>query len=284
MLLSGLYLVHEQAPRNSILRSSINIDSIAGLGHIDHFGKPEEKKESQQNVQDTQSQSQSQNPEEDVDESSKGNENTPEFAEVLDPCTVVHPVNQGFIDLRGISALGNDGKALGFTTRGYEKGRNFTLGICSSPFKKEHEILDGFPSAHVGAHFYDSKLEKYVSLGQYSTKPVFKGKKLVLTYTNGSYCENLVHKDTGERVRRSTIITFSCDREILSKAHVSYIGSAHDCSYFFEVRSHHACPTAPQVSNLAVIWIFLFILLSALVVYSSGGLLYKYLKNKQTKA
>ncbi|KAG7192049.1 Cation-independent mannose-6-phosphate receptor CI-MPR [Scheffersomyces spartinae] len=211
------------------------------------------------------------------------NDNTPEYAEILDPCTVLHPINQGFIDLRGISALGNDGKAVGFTTRGYEKHRNFTLGICSTPFKKEHDIVDGFPSSQVGAHYYDPKLEKYISLGEFSTKPTFKGKKLVLTYTNGSYCDSLIHKDSGERVRRSTIITFTCDREILSKAHVSYIGSAHDCSYFFEVRSHHACPTAPQVNNLAVIWIFLFILLSALVVYSSGGLLYKYLRNKQTK-
>ncbi|CAH2351462.1 hypothetical protein CLIB1423_03S06854 [[Candida] railenensis] len=204
----------------------------------------------------------------------------------LEPCTVINPINRGFIDLTSLSALGNDGKSLGWTAKGYDSGLNFTVGVCSTPFKQHHlaeEVLDIANSSAVGAFYTDPKSQKFVSIGEYAQEPVFRGKKLTLTYTGGSFCPGLVDTKTGEKVRRSSVLTFTCDREMLAKASVSFIGSLNDCSYFFEVRSHHACPTAAKADNLAVIWIFLIILLAALAVYGSGGLLYKHIKKQKNQ-
>lgn len=199
---------------------------------------------------------------------------------VLDPCTVINPNNHAFIDLRGLLVL-EEKKPQPWPAKGYDSGLNFTLGICANPWKRAAdvtEITDSVNVTSVGAYYMDAKTEKYVSIGEYSTTPKFRGKKLTLTYQNGSYCENLVNSKTGQRLRKSTIITFTCDREMMAKASISYIGSSNDCSYYFDVRSHHACPTAAKSDNLAVIWIFLLILLAALFVYFSGGILYKQMK------
>ncbi|RLV94298.1 Mannose 6-phosphate receptor-like protein 1 [Spathaspora sp. JA1] len=204
--------------------------------------------------------------------------------EKLDPCTIINPLTKQFIDLRGLSSFANDGKALPWNTRGYDSGRNYTLGICSNPFKKYHdswnEIQDGLDPSKIGAYYIDSTTNKYVSMGEYSTTPVFRGRKLTLTYENGAYCD-VVDSKTGKKLQKSTILTFTCDRELMdSKAHISFVGQMNNCSYFFEVRSHDACPTAPKTNESGAIWIFLLIVLAALLVYFSGGLLYKQIKKK----
>lgn len=196
-------------------------------------------------------------------------------------CTVVNPLNRGFIDLRGLSAVSNEGKALPWSAKGYDSGVNFTLGICSSPMKKIHEkseILDQLNSSSIGAYYKDGKSGQYVSIGEYNTKPVFRGRKLTMTYENGSYCNNLVDEKTGLRVRKSTLITLTCDREMLSKAAVSYIGNVNECTYMFEVRSHHVCPTAAKANNWAAVWIFVLIILAAVVGFYSGNILYNNMK------
>lgn len=211
-----------------------------------------------------------------------------EKQEELDPCTVFNPVNKGFINLQSLSSLGNEGKPLAWNTRGWDSGKNYTIGICSNPFKKMHsdeEIQDigSVNATNIGAFYIDSKTNKFVSMGEYSTTPKFRGRKLTLTYENGAYCDNLIDGTSGQRLRKSTIITFTCDRELMTKAQISFVGSPNDCNYLFEVRSHHACPTAAKENNMAAIWIFLFILLAALFVYFSGGLLYRQMKQvKQT--
>lgn len=200
-------------------------------------------------------------------------------AESSDACTIINPHSHGFIDLRALSSMGNEGRALPWTTKGYDYGRNFTIGICSSPFKKHHsgprEMKDNVNSTLVGGYYMDSTSGKYVSIGEFSSTPVIRGRKLTLMYNNGSYCENLIDKTTGLPARRSTMITFTCDREMLAKASISYVGSFNDCSFMFEVRSHHACPTAAKANNLAAVWIFLLIFVAALLVYFSGDLLYR---------
>lgn len=218
-----------------------------------------------------------------------GNTNDAESDQELDPCTVINPHSHGFIDLRGLSLLGNEGRALPWTTKGYDYGRNFTLGICSTPFKKTHngprEMKDGVNSTLVGGYYVDPQSGQYVSLGDFSTTPVIRGRKLTLTYTNGSYCDNFLDRATGKPARRLTMITFTCDRDMLAKASIAYVGSFNDCNYMFEVRSHHACPTAAKANNLAVVWIFLLIFVAALLVYFSGDLLYKNIRaQKMQKA
>ena len=83
----------------------------------------------------------------------------------------------------------------------------------------------------IGGYYIDSKTNKYVSIGQYATTPVFRGRKLTLTYENGSYCD-AVDSITNQRLRKSTILTFTCDREMSARALVSFIGQANECTYF----------------------------------------------------
>lgn len=198
----------------------------------------------------------------------------------LDPCTVISPV-KGYIDMSGLSAAGNSGKLISWTAKDYSSGHNYTVGICLTPIKKSHlpqvEIVDGLNASNVGAYYTDAESGHLVSMGDFSTSPRFNGRKLTLTYSNGSYCDGMTYKN-GEKMRKRTVLTFTCDRDILTKAHVSYVASVDDCTYIFEVRSHLACPTAAKADNLAAIWIFLLIILAALFVYLSGGLLYKTLK------
>lgn len=195
----------------------------------------------------------------------------------LDPCTVFSPL-KGFIDLRSLAAL--ETRAQPWAARGFDSGRNYTLGICLSPVKRSAaaaaQVRDGLNISQVGAYYIDPDTQEYVLMGQVSGAPVFQGRKLTLTYANGLYCST--RYANGERVRRTTILTLACDREMLTKAHVSYVAAVDDCTYFFEVRSHYACPTAAKADNLAAIWIFLLILLAALMVYFSGGFLYRTLK------
>ena len=60
---------------------------------------------------------------------------------------------------------------------------------------------------------------------------MFRGRKLTLTYENGSYCD-AVDSITNQRLRKSTILTFTCDREMSARALVSFIGQANECTYF----------------------------------------------------
>lgn len=249
-------------------KSNHIFDSISHLT----FTTPGETKSNSPNSQTSASSSQDKQKVDNDDESKE---------EIPDPCTIKNPSNQGFIDLRGLSALGNENKAMPWKSRGYDSGKNYTIGICSNPFKQAHnevsEIQDSVNSTMIGAYYIDPKTNKYVSMGEYSSHPVFRGRKLTLTYENGSFC-NARDSTTGARLRKSTILTFTCDREMSAKATVSYVGSANDCTFFFEVKSHHACPTAAKANNMAAAWIFLFIFLAALGVYFSGGLLYKHMK------
>ncbi|SGZ54230.1 CIC11C00000002491 [Sungouiella intermedia] len=196
----------------------------------------------------------------------------------LDPCTAFSP-HKGFIDLGGLSNVANEGKAVAWSTRGFDSGHNYSIGVCLSPIKKLQDvrIRDDLNSSQVGAFYIDPESGEYVLMGEYSVAPEIRGNKLTLTYANGSYCEKVKYSN-GERLRRKTILTFTCDREMLTKAHVSYVAAVDDCTYLFEIRSHFACPTAAKADNLAVIWIFLLICMAALLVYFSGGFLYRHLK------
>ncbi|GEQ69129.1 hypothetical protein JCM33374_g2800 [Metschnikowia sp. JCM 33374] len=200
----------------------------------------------------------------------------------LEACTTLNPM-KGFIDLRGLSNYGLEGKVQPWMAKDYDSSRNFTLGICSSPVKKSivntAVFQDAVNASEVGAYYIDPSTQKYVSMGQFTGKPVFKGKKLTMTYENGSYCDSIMSTD-GSRIRRSTILTFTCDREMLNKAHITYIASSQECAYMFEIRSHYACPTAAKADNLAAIWIFLLILMAALLVFFSGSIVIKFVRVK----
>ena len=196
-------------------------------------------------------------------------------------CAVTNPTSGSYIDLSQLSSTpnrsGDDNNKnhpheskTRWLVRGWGYGTNFTLGICSSPVTdKEQAQLTNTTGA-----FYTDEHERLVSIGDFSTSPQLLGnKKLTMKYDNGSMCPN--GKD-----RKSTLLNFVCDREISSEAQISYIGSMHDCSYFFEVRSVYACPTSNKTHEVNVLGIFVGIFAVFFIVEFAGRRwLYEKMKN-----
>lgn len=77
-----------------------------------------------------------------------------------------------------------------------------------------------------------------------ASEPFFRGRKLVLNYTNGSPCTD-DYKGAGSNASvrtKSTLMSFLCDRDgPQNQATVSFVGTMDSCSYYFEVRSSAAC-------------------------------------------
>ncbi|SCU90013.1 LAME_0E06656g1_1 [Lachancea meyersii CBS 8951] len=190
-------------------------------------------------------------------------------------CAVMNPLTGNYVDLSELSTTpnmhrGNSQKKYhnghnGHNGQDWQKTRwlvkepdthlNYTLGICSSATRKS---LDSLANS-TGAFFVDPESHQEVSIGDYVTQPRFVGKKLTMAYENGDLCPNGVD-------RRATLLSFVCDKEIQSKAQISYVGSLHNCSYYFEVRSVYACPTSHKSNDVNVLGIFFGIFLVFFVV------------------
>ncbi|KAK3399525.1 mannose-6-phosphate receptor binding domain-containing protein [Sordaria brevicollis] len=82
-----------------------------------------------------------------------------------------------------------------------------------------------------------------------------------------------------EKVRRkSATISFLCDRSPDTPTAVSFVGTDPDeCSYFFEVRSQHACAGAEphKPGSVGPGGVFAIIFFIALAVYVLGGIFYQ---------
>ena len=85
------------------------------------------------------------------------------------------------------------------------------------------------------------------------------------------------HTSPSANRRNSTMISFQCDRESLSPAHISFIGASPDeCTYFFETRSAAACGGAiapTQTVNAG--GVFAVISIIAIAAYLLGGIAYQ---------
>ncbi|RKP32432.1 mannose 6-phosphate receptor domain-containing protein [Metschnikowia bicuspidata] len=199
----------------------------------------------------------------------------------LDPCTVMHPLH-GFIDLRPLQ-LNNEQKPA-WTVHGADDDHSFTLGICQNPLRDRADrpaFRDIEDASQVGAYYVDPITKEHILMGQVADLPKFVGRRLVLRYEDGTFCDSIVSAK-GERLRRSTIITFRCDHEMLHKASVSQVASVHGCTYVFELRSYFVCPTAANADNLAAIWVFLFILFAACLVFFSGSFIMSFFRKHST--
>jgi cation-dependent mannose-6-phosphate receptor len=78
--------------------------------------------------------------------------------------------------------------------------------------------------------------------------------------------------------KKSTIISFLCDRDQTPQATVSFVGTdPEECAYFFEVRSQHACASAEphQPGSVGPGSVFTIILIIAVLVYFGGGVFYQ---------
>lgn len=204
-------------------------------------------------------------------------------------CAVTNPVTGQFIDLSQLSSTpntpGKDSRKgknslSEIKTRWLVKGygldvdKNFTISICSSPVILDNNDVSTKLQNTTGAYYSFNNTETNqidnVSIGDFSTKPVWFGnKKLTLQYDQGSLCPNGID-------HKSTLLNFVCDRDITARAQINYIGNMNNCSYFFEVRSIYACPTANKSNEVNVLGIFFGILL----VFTLVEICRRWIKNK----
>lgn len=196
-------------------------------------------------------------------------------------CAVMNPSTGNYIDLSQLSTKPNklhngehdkkgrkDGEKTRWQVKTPDIGLNFTLGVCSSATRQEDSI-----SNSTGAFYVDPESHTQVSIGEFTSQPQFMGKKLTLVYENGDVCPN--GKD-----RKATLLNFVCDKEIASKAQVNFVGSLHNCSYFFEVRSIYACPTSHKSNDVNVLGIFFGIFLVFFVVEWGRRWFYRKLRTR----
>lgn len=195
---------------------------------------------------------------------------------ILEPCTIINPLTNQFYDLRSLSSIGSN-EIQAWNSKGFDSGKNFSIGICSSPLRQVSALTDldftDSENKSTIAGYYSTQDGHKVSIGSVSTDLKFRGMNLVLEYTDGDRCEN------SPNLRKSTLLTFKCDREMMSKARVNYLGAMDNCSYFFEVRTVHACATANEENDTAIWGIFLLIISSAIAVYFFAGIIYKFIKD-----
>ncbi|MCJ1386563.1 Cation-independent mannose-6-phosphate receptor CI-MPR [Xylographa soralifera] len=227
----------------------------------------------------------------------------------LKPCTITSKSGLTF-DLNTIAVQPlHDGKKAHKSDRedswhasGYDYGSNFTLNFCAPVIEELEKVVgvDEHLWRNVSA-FYTRRGKTY-SIGQTSTAPVLRGRKLVLNYTGGSPCESSTTRrpidllDTAKNSdddeeddprppkggtktvrRKSTIISLLCDREITVKATVAFVGASEDeCTYFFESRSAAACGgVSEEQQAVGPAGVFGIIALIAAAVYLVGGVAYQ---------
>lgn len=165
-------------------------------------------------------------------------------------CTVVSPQTSNFFDLRPlIRTVPRTPPATDWQARGHDYGSNFSLNICA-PVLSDVSGAVSIPPAKVSniSAFYVTPLDdKIYSIGSVSTAPYFRGRKLILEYSDGSPCPT-------EPLKKSTLMSLLCDRD-LTKPVISFVGQLNDCAYFFEVRTAAACP-AVRTQALGPVTVF----------------------------
>jgi cation-dependent mannose-6-phosphate receptor len=237
-------------------------------------------------------------------------------------CTLHYPSTGSFYDLRPLQAFApwqpsksssSPSRNESWHARGYDYPANFTVNICG-PVVENLTDVDGVSktrAANISAFYIDPQTNSPVSIGQENDALVFRGKKLLLTYTNGSPCPELDEdgqpilsgkaildddddddEDEDEKPKnpkkpsttpstrhKSTLLSFTCDTSPNSLSHpvVSFLGSPDHCTYIFEVKSRWACAGATPSTDpgsLGPGGVFGVILGIACLVYLIGGCVY----------
>lgn len=214
----------------------------------------------------------------------------------LDPCTAHSTLTGSNFDLRplilhNLTAKSHTGTNESYHARGYDYGYNFTINICAPAIEAQNftDVADVSKRlwANVSAYYKDEKNDVVYSLGLSNNIPTVRGRKVLLNYTEGSYCPDLdeygvpmstssVHSSiegrkligdddedlprsnrskgkTGKATqrRKNTLISFICDTSpsLLAHPRISFLGTPDSCSYIFEVRSRWACAGTTPTTN-----------------------------------
>ncbi|KAH8422728.1 putative vacuolar sorting receptor (Mrl1) [Aspergillus melleus] len=205
--------------------------------------------------------------------------------DALSPCVARSPTSGLYYDLNAISLSppSSDHEKSRKTTReeswhakGHDYSANFTLNVCAPVVENITDVVGVEPERWQNVSAYYTKEGKTYSIGQQANEPFFRGRKLVLNYTEGSPCAS-EYIGNGSR-NKSTIMSFLCDRDAQgSQAIPSFVGTMDDCTYFFEVRSAAACGGIARADGqgLGPAGIFGVIALIAVAAYLIGGCAYQ---------
>ncbi|KAL2360090.1 hypothetical protein RJZ56_007048 [Blastomyces dermatitidis] len=259
------------------------------------------------------------------------------------PCTISSPTTGAYFDLNTIALSPpeiKDGKKVrhkdreeSWHARGYDYPANFSLNICAPVIENLSDVVGVEDSKWANVSAFYTLDGKTYSIGHQASELVFRGRRLVLNYTDGSPCpgptssnvsrfeiiddgtpkKDKEHgqddkekddkekdkggdRETGDRDkddgkkdgnsghepvhssrRKSTLISFLCDRDLVSPAaSVTFVGTLDSCTYFFEVRSAAACGgVARTEGGLGPAGVFGVIALIAIAVYILGGCAYQ---------
>ncbi|XHF97882.1 hypothetical protein AWENTII_001456 [Aspergillus wentii] len=207
--------------------------------------------------------------------------------DVLSPCVARSPTTGLYYDLSSLSVypvLPKGGEKTHKHTRdeswhakGHDYNANFTLNICAPVVEDVKDVVGVESSRWKNVSAYYEKEGKVYSIGQQASDPFFRGRKLVLNYTDGSPCAG-DFIGNGSRTK-STIMSFLCDRDApAAQATASFVGTMDQCTYFFEIRSSAACggiAPGPNGDGLGPGGVFGVIALIAIAVYLIGGCVYQ---------
>ncbi|KAL9619307.1 MAG: hypothetical protein Q9160_006072 [Pyrenula sp. 1 TL-2023] len=127
------------------------------------------------------------------------------------PCTLHSPTSGSYFDLTRLQLAPPDDPKKSISSspsqrteswhaRGHDYGANFTLNFCGPVIEdlKDVEGVDKKLWQNVSAYYETEKGDLY-SIGQNSASPLFRGRKLVLNYTDGSPCPDFEDVDTSPK-------------------------------------------------------------------------------------
>ncbi|GAB7353032.1 hypothetical protein MBLNU459_g3588t1 [Dothideomycetes sp. NU459] len=109
------------------------------------------------------------------------------------PCTIRSPTSGAFFDLNPIHVqlpkkASKDARTESWPARGYDYGANFTLNFCGPVVEKLDDVVGVEQNRWQNVSAFYQIGGKTYSIGQQNSEPVFRGRKLVLNYTDGSPC------------------------------------------------------------------------------------------------
>ncbi|KAL4810698.1 mannose-6-phosphate receptor binding domain-containing protein [Aspergillus unguis] len=161
--------------------------------------------------------------------------------------------------------------------KGYDYNANFTLNICGPVIENLTDVVGVDEKNWGNISAYYERDGKIYSIGQQASDPFFRGRKLVMNYTDGSPCDG--EYDGASSHNKSTILSFLCDRDVVTTTPlISFVGTMDQCTYYFEVRSSAACGGYGHDSTgqgLSPGGVFGIIALIAIAAYLVGGCAYQ---------
>lgn len=225
------------------------------------------------------------------------------------PCTIVSPATERFFDLNPLHrTLPEEGKKKkegeegSWQASGHDYGANFTINFCGPVIEKLDNVVDLEKDHWRNVSAFYTRNDKQYAIGLENNKPIFRGRKLILNYTDGSLCpspkskskraiiggdddedddnddedEKPPKKPSAPERRKTTVISLLCEKDPLAKSSISFVAAVDDCVYFFEGRSPYACGGVQAATQaLSPGGVFGVIVLIAVLVYFAGGCVYQ---------